>query len=163
MTGCMNSNAALPDRKLDADVGRLASAVEELLHRITKVEPTVNNLDGSGIKLTSPLTFPDGIGRGEVIAELFLYRDELRLDIHVDHNRFFALADGSPSERPCFLNDHVASITICDVSEPLPPEFERSVVAGIAAARDAVRRHNRQCQAPWNEVRVAALEEVTTK
>jgi hypothetical protein len=52
MTGCMNSNAALPDRELDADVGRLASAVEELLQRITKIEPTVSNLDGSGMKLT---------------------------------------------------------------------------------------------------------------
>lgn len=163
MTGCMNSNAALPDRELDARVGRLASAVEELLQRITKIEPTVSNLDGSGVRLTSPLTFPDGIGKGDVIAELFPYRDELRLDIHVDHNRFFALADGNPSERPCFLNDYVASITIQDLSESLPPDFLRSVVAGVAAARDAVRRHNRRCQAPWNEVRVAALVEVMTE
>jgi hypothetical protein len=159
----MNSHAALPDRELDADVGRLASAVEELLQRITKIEPTVSNLDGSGMKLTSPLMFPDGIGKGEVIAELFPYRHEFRLDIHIDHNRFFAVADGSPSERPCFLNDYVASITIRDLAESLPPDFVRGVVAGVTAARDAVRRHNRRSQAPWNEVRVAALEEVTTE
>jgi hypothetical protein len=61
------------------------------------------------------------------------------------------------------LNDYVASITIRDLCESLPPDFVRGVVAGIAAARDAVRRHNRRCQAPWNEVRVAALEEVMTE
>ncbi|MDH5805485.1 MAG: hypothetical protein OEZ54_09945, partial [Gemmatimonadota bacterium] len=68
----------------------------------------------------------------------------------------FATADGSPTERRCYLNDYMASQTVEPETEEFPPEFIRSVVAGLAAARDAVKRHNRRANVPWNQVNVAA-------
>lgn len=160
MTGCQNSNAAVP---VDAGVTNLTSAVGDLLHRITKVEPIVTRLEGAGVKLVSPLSFPDGIGKGDIVAKLFPYRAALRLDLYVDHNRMFARADGTASGRHCFLNDYVASVNVDPAAVALPPEFIRSVVAGIGAARDAVRRHNRRNQAPWTQVQVAALAEANVE
>ena len=93
------------------------------------------------------------------MATLFHYRDEVRLDIEVEHNRVFARTGGTPTERACYLNDFVASVTIPPGAQELPEEFVRHVVAGIAAARDAVRRHNRRNAAPWSEVHVSAKEE----
>ena len=56
----------------------------------------------------------------------------------------YASPDGTPSDQACYLNDFVASVTVPQGATALPEEFVRHVVAGIAAARDAVRRHNRR-------------------
>jgi len=103
-----------------------------------------------------PLRFPDGIGLGRVVAQLFRYRDKVRLDIEIVHNRTFARPDGAPSDRRCFMNDFIASVAIAAKTEDLETDFRRGVVSGVHAAREAVQRHNRQQIAPWNQVKVAA-------
>ena len=158
MTGYSDSNAAVPVIELDARLGRFVPAVVSLLQRITSDEPAVTYDVGTDVKFTSELSFPDGIGEGEIAAELFVYRDAVRLDLHVEHNRVFATAHGRPSDRRCYLNDYVASVMLDAESDTLPNDFVRGVVAGITAARDAVRRHNRRAKLPWTEIRVAARE-----
>ena len=158
MTGCNESNATLPVDELDARLGNLVPAVVSLLQRITSVEPAVTFDVGTNVKFSSELSFPDGVGVGEIVAELFLYRAAVRLDLHIEHNRVFATANGKPSDRRCYLSDYVASVTLDDEGDTLPNEFVRSVVAGVTAARDAVRRHNRRAKLPWHEVRIAVRE-----
>ena len=158
MTGCKDSNTALPDSELDARVGNLVPAVVSLLQRVTSTEPAVKYDHGTGMKFTSALSFPDGIGEGEIVCEVFLYRNAVRVDLSIEHNRVFAVADGRPSDRRCYLNDYVASVTLDADEDALPVDFVRAVVAGVAAARDAVRRHNRRASVPWHEIRVAAGE-----
>jgi len=154
MTGCQDSNATLPVVEIDARLESFIPAVVSLLQRITSVKPTVTYV-GTDVKFSSELSFPDGIGEGEIAVELFVYRDAVRLDLHLEHNRVFATANGGPSGRRCYLNDFVASVTLDDEQDTLPNDFVRGVVAGVTAARDAVRRHNRRAKLPWNEIRVA--------
>lgn len=141
--------------ELDSSIGNIVPAVEDMLRRVSGVEPTVINADG-GIQLAARISFSDGIGSGAVVAEIFRYRDAVRIDLRIDHNRVFADADGTPSNRRCFLNDYVASVTIEPGASDLPAPFVRGVVGGATAARDAVRRHNRRARGPWEEMRVAA-------
>ena len=162
MTGCNDSNTALGISEMDAPVGNLVPAVINLLQRVSAVEPNIVSEQPTDVKVTSPLTFPDGIGEGKLVAELFVYRDDIRFDLHIDHDRVFATADGEPSDRRCYLNDYVASVTLDRKEDQLSSDFVRKVVAGVAAARDAVRRHNRRSQAPWNEIRVAVRETAKT-
>jgi hypothetical protein len=159
MNALTNPKAAQIASELESDIGVLVPALDDLLSRVTGGESVVGEFDRTSIRLVAPLPFPDGIGHGEVVASLFHYRDTVRLDIEVKHNRMFARPDGSASERSCYLNDFVASATIAPGALELPEEFIRHVVAGIAAARDAVRRHNRRSAAPWNEVQVSAKVE----
>ncbi len=159
MNALTNPKAAQIASELDSDIGVLVPGLDGLLSRVTGDESTVAEFDRSSIRFVAPLPFPDGIGKGEVVATLFHYRDEVRLDVEVEHNRMFARTDGTPSERACYLNDFVASVTIAPGAQELPEEFVRHVVAGIAAARDAVRRHNRRNAAPWSEVHVSAKED----
>ncbi len=156
MTGCQDSNATLPVVEIDARLESFIPAVVSLLQRITSVKPTVTYAVGTDVKFSSELSFPDGIGEGEIAAELFVYRDTVRLDLHLEHNRVFATANSKPSERRCYLKDFVASVTLDAEQDTLPNDFVRGVVAGVTAARDAVRRHNRRAKLPWNEIRVAA-------
>ncbi len=156
MTGCQDSNATLPVVEIDARLGSFIPAVVSLLQRITSVKPTVTYAVGTDVKFSSELSFPDGIGEGEIAAELFVYRDAVRLDLHLEHNRVFATANSRPSGRRCYLNDFVASVTLDAEQDTLPNDFVRGVVAGVTAARDAVRRHNRRAKLPWNEIRVVA-------
>ncbi len=156
MTGCQDSNATLPVVEIDDRLESFIPAVVSLLQRITSVKPTVTHAVGTDVKFSSELSFPDGIGEGEIAAELFVYRDAVRLDLHLEHNRVFATANSRPSGRRCYLNDFVASVTLDAEQDTLPNDFVRGVVAGVTAARDAVRRHNRQAKLPWNEIRVVA-------
>jgi hypothetical protein len=156
MTGCQDSNATLPVVEIDDRLESFIPAVVSLLQRITSVKPTVTCEVGTDVKFSSELSFPDRIGEGEIAAELFVYRDTVRLDLHLEHNRVFATGNGSPSGRRCYLNDFVASVTLDAEQDTLPNDFVRGVVAGVTAARDAVRRHNRRAKLPWNEIRVAA-------
>jgi len=156
MTGCMDSSLPVICRELDETIGNLVPAVEGLLQRLTDAVPTVGELEGPGVKVTALLRFPDGIGKGEVVASLFRWRESVRLDIELAHNRAFKKPDGTASDRRCFLNDYEASITVPAGTEELPAEFQREVVSGISAARDAVQRYNRVHQAPWSQVSVTA-------
>ena len=156
MNACLNPKASLIGSELDEALAALVPSVDDLLSRVTGSEPVVTDVQRREVALASGFAFPDEIGRGDVAANLFRYRDDIRLDLRVVHNRMFARPDGHASDRACFLNDFVASITLPGGSTELPESFVRHVVAGIAAARDGVRRHNRRNEAPWNEVRVAA-------
>ncbi|MFB3111052.1 MAG: hypothetical protein ACE10G_03365, partial [Gemmatimonadales bacterium] len=97
MTGCQDSNATLPVVEIDARLESLIPAVVSLLQRNTSVKPTVTYAVGTDVKFSSELSFPDGIGEGEIVAELFVYRNAVRLDLHLEHNRVFATANGGPS------------------------------------------------------------------
>jgi hypothetical protein len=159
MNALTNPKAAQIAAELDSDIGVLVPALEHLLSRVTGGEPTVAEFERTSIRLVALLPFPDGIGHGEVVASLFHYRDVVRVDIELEHNRMFARPDGTPTDRACYLNDFVASVALSSGSQDIPEEFVRHVVAGIAAARDAVRRHNRRNTAPWSQVQVSAKEE----
>jgi len=155
MNACMKHNTTAPtDHEIEDTMNGLVPHVHDLLHRITNTEPAKSR--EQGYRIVSPLRFPDGVGEGWVVAELFRYRHEVRLDIRVDHNRMFADPVGAPTDRRCFLNDYIASVTVGVGADMIPGDFVRTVVAGVTAARDAVRRHNKQSRTPWAEIRVAA-------
>ena len=158
MNALTNPRAAQIAAELETDIGALVPALDDMVSRVSGEDATVAEFDRTSIRLTAPLPFPDGIGHGEVAAHLHRYREEIRVDIGIVHNRVFARPDGSPSDRPCYLNDFVASVTLAHGTPELPAEFVRHVVSGVAAARDGVRRHNRRSRAPWNEVNVTARE-----
>jgi len=158
MTGCTDSSLPVICRELDETIENLVSVVEDLLQRLSDAAPiSTGETEGSGARLTVPLRFPDGIGQGQVVASLFRWREAVRLDIEIVHNRTFTRPDGGASDRRCFLNDYEASVSLPVGTKELPAEFERQVISGIVAARDAVQRYNRQHQAPWSQVRVAAV------
>lgn len=156
MTGCTDSSLPVICRELDETIEALVPAVEDLLRRLTDAVPATSEAEGSGFTVIAPLRFPDGIGKGQVVATLFRWRESVRIDIEIVHNRVFSRPDGSPSDRRCFLNDFTASAKLEAGSDELTPEFQREVIAGVSAARDAVQRYNRVHQAPWSQVRVTA-------
>ena len=156
MTGCKDSSLPVLSRELEDTIESLVPAVEDLLQRITGAAPEVTEGDVSDVLFAAPLRFPDGIGQGQVLASLFRWRDTVRLDIEIVHNRAFATPQGRASERSCFLNDYEASVTVQTGTTELPASFQREVISGISAARDAVQRYNRRNDAPWSQVRVVA-------
>ena len=158
MHGCVDTNLSVVSRELDEAIRAMVPAVENLMQRLSDEQPVVAEVDGTGINISVPLRLPDGIGKAEVVARLFHWREEVRLDIEIVHNRAFAQPDGTPSDRKCFLNDYHASVTRDPKSTDLTAEFERQVVSGVLAARDAVQRHNRRYDRPWNRIAVAAQE-----
>lgn len=151
MVLCQTGSHLLHDHDVTA---RFADQVEELLERITGVPVRQTNV-GTEARLSSPITFSDGIGAGSLVAEVFWYRGKIRVDIHVDHNRMFAGPDGRPSERECYLSDFVASVTV-GAEETLPLPFARSVRVGVKHAREAVDKHNDRYTQPWNQIHVVA-------
>lgn len=155
MTGLVDSGTSALQTELDRLIETLTPAVEGLLRHIAPDEQVITSLEGSDTVIEVPLRFPDGIGQGRVVADLFRYHDTVRLDLHIDHNRFFARPNGLPSDRRCFMNDYKASLALRGGATELPDEFETRVLAGVRAAADAVQRYNRQHPEAWNEIRVA--------
>jgi len=156
--GCVESGSYVGLHRLDETVESLVPAVSTLLQHMASPDTVVTDFDEAGYRFSVPLRFPDAIGHGQVVARLFRYRDGVRLDVEIMHNRVFARSNGSASDRRCYMNDFVASITVPADSEGLPTDFERSVLRGVRAARDAVQRHNRVATAPWNQIAVTARE-----
>lgn len=152
------SQVAFPS--IEDAVGRLVPEVEDLLRRVSGYEPHTAWSSDAELRLASPVRFPDGVGSGNVVVDIFKYRDGIRLDVRVLHNRVFAQADGTPTKSRCFLNDYVGSVSLEADVESLPQDFIRQTVAGVSAAREAVRRHNRRGQGPWEEIHVAAGEDI---
>src|SRR5262245_62164254 len=133
MNACLNPKASLIGSELDEELAALVPSVDDLVSRVTGSEPVVTDVQCREVVLASGFAVPDEIERGEVTANLFRYRDDIRLDLRVVHNRMFARPDGQASDRACFLNDFVASITLPSGTTELPESFVRHVVAGIAA------------------------------
>ena len=156
MTGCTESRTPVLSRELEETIESLVPAVEDLLQRITGAASASSGGEGTDLEISAPLRFPDGIGHGRVVASLFRWRDTVRLDIEIVHNRTFVTPRGTASDRRCFLNDFQASTTIAIAAECIPENFEREVISGISAARDAVQRYNRRNNVPWSQVAVAA-------
>jgi len=156
MTGCTESTTPVLNRELEETIENLVPAVEDLLQRITGAAPVGTAGEGTDLEIAAPLRFPDGIGQGKVLASLFRWRDTVRLDIEIVHNRTFVTPRGAASDRRCFLNDYQASTTIEIGAEGIPENFQREVISGISAAREAVQRYNRRNNAPWSQVAVAA-------
>jgi len=156
MHGCVESGSSLLYQRLDEAVEALAPAVSALLERAATGESVMSESDDTGHRFIAPLHFPDGIGRGTITCKLFRYRDTVRVDVELVHNRMFARNDGTPSDRRCYLNDFVASCTTPAEARELPADFVRAVLRGIKAAREGVQRHNRAQSAPWSQVTVAA-------
>lgn len=156
MTGCTESGLAVLQRELDETIEKLRPAVESLMETLSSNEAVEFETKDDGFAFTTPLRFPDGIGTGTVVAKLFRYRERVRLDIEIAHNRVFARPDGTMSDRRCFMNDFVASTSFDIGTDSISSDFHRYVVSGIHAAREAVQRHNRLQTAPWNRVTVAS-------
>ena len=156
--GCVESGSYLSAERLEETLEALVPVVSALLKRSAGTDTVTSESDDTGYRFSAPGYFPDAIGHGRVVARLFHYRDQVRVDVEIVHNRMFAKADGSPSDRRCYMNDFVATITVPPETEQLPPDFERSVLRGVHAAREGVQRHNREQTAPWNQVKVAAAE-----
>lgn len=156
MTGCTESSVGLTTRDLESTIEALVPDVEAMLQRIAADAVVIRESDDAGHRFAVPIHFPDGIGRGNVVARLFRYRDVVRLDVEIVHNRVLARPGGGPSERRCYLNDFVASLSLQAGSEEVPMDFVRAVLRGVRGAREAVQRHNRDQTAPWNQVRVVA-------
>lgn len=157
MTGCLESGTSLLRRELDRTIEAIGPLVEALLQRLSPSEVVTSELGEAGLKAEVPLEFPDGVGRGAVVAQLFRYHDTARLDLVLEHNRRFVKPDGSPSDRRCYLNDFQASVTLPRGATELPEAFQRAVVSGVHAAREGVARHNRVHPQPWHQIRIGAV------
>ena len=100
MTGCIESGSSLAYRQLDGTFEALVPALAKVLERAVSGEDVHTESDGRGHRLIAPVRFPDGIGRGSVVAQIFPYRDRVRIDIELVHNRRLARSDGSPWRPP---------------------------------------------------------------
>jgi hypothetical protein len=157
MTGCVESGLGTLQRDIEATIEQLGRAAEQLLRDLSPEAPATGEAEGGEWRCEVPVSFPDGVGTGRVVAELFRYHDSVRLDLRMDHNRRLATPAGGPSERRCFFNDFEASVRLAPGTSELPAEFRRKVVRGIDNAIHGVQRHNRQFAQPWHQVRVAAV------
>lgn len=157
MTGCLESDLSVVRQEIDRTIEAIGPFVEALLQRLSPGELVTSDLSDAGVRAEVPLQFPDGVGHGSVVAQLFRYHDMVRLDILVEHNRRFVRPDGTPSDRRCYLNDSQASVTLERGATELPEAFTRQVVSGVHAAREGVARHNRLHPQPWHQVRIGAV------
>jgi hypothetical protein len=157
MTGCVKSDSPELLRRLDAAAESLVPHVRRLLGALSPGQPVTTSLEDGARVISVPVRFPDGIGAGRINARVFRYRNSVRVDLTVLHNRMIALADGRPTGRACFLNDFVASVTLGPDDIELPEKFLTQVETGVSAALDAVDTHNRRYPQPWSRIRVVAI------
>ena len=156
MTGCVARDSADLLRRLDGAVERLVPHVTALLGSFPSAGPVTASRAENVVSVEAPVVFPDGIGRGALVARLFRYRTSVRVDVVLTHNRMIALADGRPGDRACFLNDFSASTTLGPDAEELPERFVTKVQSGAEKAVRAVDEHNGRFPRPWGRIHVAA-------
>jgi hypothetical protein len=156
MTGCLSATKQDVLRQVDDTVARLLPEVATLLEGISSEGELRSHRENGGHVLSMPIQFPDAIGHGAVVARVFRYRDVARVDVELVHDRMLADASGDATNRPCFLNDFVASVSLSPGSERLPDEFRIQVIGGVRAAVAAVETHNRRHPQPWSRVKVVA-------
>lgn len=144
-----------PGNDVAPDIAVLTQSIIDLIGQATESDQVALEHHGGAVAVFSPVLFPGGIGKGKLCAEAFCYRGRVRLDVRLVHNRVFARPDGTPSGRRLYLNDFVASTTLDSGEEVVPEAFVRHVMHGVARARGAVRRHNSDPGAYWQEILVA--------
>src|SRR5512134_3579913 len=97
---------------IDEALHRVLPSVVALLKQATGREPLgVARRDLGEVKLSAPVSFPDGVGTGELMATIFAYRGRVRADFVLEHDRVLATPDGVRTATRCFLNDFQASVT----------------------------------------------------
>ena len=146
----------------DAAVTRLVPSVTDLVRRAAGSDAVPLRSGAGEVRLSAALTFPDGIGRGAVVVEVFRYGSAVRVDLAIEHNRVFATRSGAPSDSRCYLNDYVASVTLPLDAAELPLEFVRKVIAGVSAARTAVDRERRRDTNGWLRIAITTAMPVWT-
>jgi len=156
MIGCTDTSVTKAPSRSELAGSGLIPATAELLQRLSGQEPAVSCLEDLGIVASTTYPFPDGIGRGELIAMIFSYRGKLRLDIRLEHNRVFASRFGRVTNNRCFLNDYLASTVLPLNCKVLPVSFVSSVLSGVRHAGNAVLRHNQRHDVSWLRAGVAA-------
>lgn len=156
MSAATADDRILKTRAAEETVEQLLPAVEDLLQRMVPDATFRPVEESAGFRIAVPLSFPDGVGHGTVVARLFRYRESVRLDVELQHNRVFADRAGAPTDRRCFLNDYIASLRVEIGAEELPAEFVRGAVRGVLTAQEAVADFNRKNPQPWRQVRVAS-------
>ncbi len=137
------------------DIAVLAESIIDLIGNAAESDHVALKNHPGGLAVFAPVSFPGGVGQGQLCAEAFRYRGRVRLDVRLAHNRVFARPDGTPSGRRLYLNDFVASTTLDPGQEVVPDAFVQHVMDGVARARAAVRRHNANPGAYWQEIFVA--------
>ena len=137
------------------DIAVLTQSISDLIGRAAQSDQVALENRHGALAISAPVFFPGGIGQGRLCAEAFCYRGRVRIDVCLAHNRVFARPDGSPSDRRLYLNDFVASTTLDADQEDVPDAFVQHVLDGVARARAAVRRHNADPGAYWQEILVA--------
>ena len=137
------------------DIAVLTHSIIELIGDAAETDQVTLDSHRDALAVFAPISFPGGIGQGQLCAEAFCYRGHVRLDVRLAHNRVFARPDGTPSGRRLYLNDFVASTTLDPGQEVVPDAFVQHVMDGVARARAAVRRHNANPGAYWQEIFVA--------
>ena len=141
---------------VDEALHRVLPSVVTLLRQATGREPLgVMRRDLGELKLSAPVTFPDGVGSGELVATIFAYRGRVRADFVLEHDRVLATPDGIRTANPCFLNDFQASATMALDAPALPREFVIRTLQGLKQALAAVQKHRQRTQAIWGAIHVA--------
>lgn len=141
---------------IDEALHRILPSVVALLRQATGREPLgVLRRDLGELKLSAPVSFPDGVGSGELIATIFAYRGRVRADFVLEHDRVLATPDGLRTANRCFLNDFQASATMALDAPALPREFVLRTLLGLKTSLAAVQRHRQRTQAIWGAVHVA--------
>lgn len=162
MTRCATDNPSALGRRLDETLDALAPAVADLLRQLGQGRDPSVARDGLARVLSAPIRFPDGIGRGAVVARVFRYRTAVRVDVEIVHDRMLASSDGTPTSRRCFLNDFVASVMLLPDTTALPEAFVQHVLTGVRAAVSAVDSHNRHHKEPWSQINVVGSARTDT-
>lgn len=141
---------------VDEALHRVLPSVVALLRQATGREPLgVMRRDLAELKLSAPVSFPDGVGSGELVATIFAYRGKVRADFVLEHDRVLATPDGIRTTNRCFLNDFQASVTMELDAQALPRDFVLRALQGFKDALAAVQKHRKRSNATWGAIYVA--------
>ncbi len=158
MSGCYDAPCLQTFADADFQGSALIPSTVDLLRRVSDCEPSVTRLDEVGIVISTRYSFPDQIGRGELIALVFEYRGNVRIDIRLEHNRVLSTSNRVRNGHHCFLNDFLASTVVPLDAKELPNPFVSSVLRGVQTAGDAVRVYNERHSVSWLRFKVAVTD-----
>ncbi len=141
---------------VDEALHRVLPSVVTLLRQATGREPLgVMRRDLGELTLSASVSFPDGVGSGELVATIFAYRGKVRADFVLEHDRVLATPDGIRTGNRCFLNDFQASVIMELDAAALPRDFVLRTLQGFKDALAAVQIHRKRSNATWGAIHVA--------